>query len=85
MTTEGEKAGRKRWVVTLSGRRTLAAVRKDIEAAGFTIEEELEAIGTIIGRCDSGMASKLRQIDGVEDVSPDEPIDIGPPDSPETW
>ena len=78
-------AGRTRWVVTLSGRRSLAAARKDLEAAGFSVDEALEAIGVINGRCDEATASKVRQIDGVEDVSPEQRIDIGPPDSPGTW
>lgn len=78
-------AGRTRWVITLSGRRPLAAVRKDIEAAGFNIEEALEAIGVVTGTGDEETASKLRQVDGVEDVSPEQRIDIGPPDSPGTW
>lgn len=78
-------AGRTNWVVTLSGRRSLAAVRKDVEAAGFSIDQALEAVGVITGNCDDATASKLRKIDGVADVSPEERIDIGPPDSPSTW
>lgn len=78
-------AGRTKWVVTLSGRRSLAAVRKDIEAAGFGIDNALEAIGVITGSCDEATASRVRRIDGVEDVAPEQRIDIGPPDSPGTW
>ncbi len=78
-------AGRTRWVVTLSDRRPLAVVRKELEAAGLSIDEVLEAIGVITGSCDEATASKLRQIDGVEDVSPEQRIDVGPPDSPSTW
>lgn len=78
-------AGRTRWVITLSGRRSLAAVRNDIEATGFAIEEALEAIGVITGSSNEETASKVRRVDGVEDVSPEQRIDIGPPDSPGTW
>jgi hypothetical protein len=78
-------AGRTGWVVTLSGRRSLAAVRKDLEAAGFSIDEVMEAIGVVTGNCDERTASKLRKIDGVDDVSPDQRIDIGPPGGPDSW
>ena len=78
-------AGRNSWVITLSGRRPLAAVRKDVEAAGFSIDQAMEAIGVITGSCDDAIASKVRKIDGVADVSREQRIDIGPPDSPGTW
>lgn len=78
-------SGRQHWVVTLSGRRPLAAVREDLKAAGFSIEEAMEAIGVVTGTCDASSVSRIRQIDGVEDVSPDRQVDIGPPDSPSTW
>ena len=78
-------AGRTSWVVTLSDRRPLAAVRKDIEKAGFSIDQALEAIGVITGSCDEATASKVRSIDGVDDVSPDQRIDIGPPGGSDTW
>ncbi|MDP9422853.1 MAG: hypothetical protein M3Q19_08475 [Pseudomonadota bacterium] len=78
-------AGRTRWVITLSGRRPLAAVRRDVEEAGFGIDQALEAIGVITGRCDEATVSKVRRIDGVDDVSPDQRIDIGPPGGPDTW
>lgn len=78
-------AGRESWVITLSGRRPLDAVRRDVEAAGFEIEQALDAIGVITGSCDEVTASKIRKIDGIKDVSPEQRIDIGPPDSPGTW
>jgi hypothetical protein len=80
-----DMAGRTRWVITLSGRRSLAAVRKDLETAGFAIDEALEAIGVITGSCDEATAARVRRIEGVEDVSPEQRIDIGPPDRPGTW
>ena len=45
-------AGRTRYVVTLSGRRSLAEVRNELKSAGFTVDETLEAIGVITGECD---------------------------------
>lgn len=73
------------WVVTLSGERPLDSIRNDLEEAGFRTAQILEAIGVVIGECDSKVAAKLRRLAGVADVSPDSPIDLGPPDSPSTW
>jgi hypothetical protein len=78
-------AGRTRWVITLSGRRPLAEVRDELEAAGFGIDQALEEVGVITGSCDDASVPRIRRIDGVEDVSPEQRIDIGPPDSPGTW
>ena len=78
-------AGQKRWVVTLSGQRALAAVLKDLEGSGFKTEQILEAVGVITGLCSADAAVRLRKIAGVEDVAPEERIDIGPPDSPSSW
>jgi len=75
----------KRWIVTTSGGRSLKDVASDIKAAGFAIDEVLEAIGIITGSASDSVADKLRAVPGVADVSPDQPIDIGPPDSPTTW
>jgi hypothetical protein len=75
----------RKWVVTLSGERPLDAVRRDMEEAGFKAGHVLEAIGVVTGECDPEAAAKLRQVAGVADVSPDSPIDLGPPDSPTTW
>ena len=77
-------AGQKKWVVTLSGRRPLAEMRSDLEAAGFKIEQALDAIGVITGTAEPDAVSKLRQLEGVESVEQDQEIDIGPPDGP-SW
>ena len=77
----------KRWVVTTSGDRPINDVASDIEAAGFAIDGVLEEIGSITGSAADNVAEAVRAIPGVEDVSPDEPVDIGPPDddSQPTW
>lgn len=75
----------KRWIVTTSGDRALADVQKDLTKAGFVIEQNLGEIGSLIGTASDAVAEKLRALPGVADVSPDTPIDIGPPDSPVTW
>jgi hypothetical protein len=74
-----------RWVVTTSGGRPLKDVARDVEAAGFAIDEVLEAIGIITGSATESVAEMVRAIPVVADVSPDQPVDIGPPDSKTTW
>lgn len=78
-------AGQKRWIITLSGRRPVTEVRRDLESAGFHVEQVLDAVGVITGTLEGPSASSIRRIDGIEDVSPDVSVDIGPPDSPSTW
>jgi hypothetical protein len=76
---------KKGWVVTISGDRPIAEVEKDLAGAGLKVGQVLKEIGSITGVGDDNLESKLRAIRGVVDVSPDTPIDIGPPDSPKTW
>ena len=75
----------KKWIVTTSNDREMQDVVKDLEGAGFSISSVFDEIQSIAGSASDEAANKLRSIKGVVDVSPDEPIDIGPPDSPETW
>jgi len=75
----------KRWNVTKSGDRSLSDVKKDLEEAGFSVDQVHEEIGVITGVGSEAVAKKLRAIPGIADVSPEEKIDIGPPDSTDTW
>ena len=75
----------KRWVVSASGDRPLDEVKKELTDAGFQVDQVLSEIGSIIGSASSSVASKARSIRGVADVSPDHPVDIGPPDAEVTW
>ena len=75
----------KKWIVTLSGDRPLKEVKKDLTKAGFKIDQTLDEIGSIIGSGGATVIKRVRSVPGVADVSQDEAIDIGPPDSPETW
>jgi len=75
----------KKWIVTISGDQPISNIRKDLVKTGFTIDQVLDEIGSIIGFASNDVAERLRAIPGVADVSPDTPIDIGPPDAPETW
>ena len=78
-------AEQKQWVVTLSRERPLSDVRRELEGAGFEVDQVLEEIGVVTGRSDEACAEKLRALAGVADVAADRPIDIGPPGSPDTW
>ncbi|MGQ0639381.1 MAG: hypothetical protein ACT4P6_01205 [Gemmatimonadaceae bacterium] len=75
----------KGWIVTISGERTAKQVAKELKAAGFTVDQVLDDIGSITGKADDKVVGKVRSIRGVADVSSNEQIDIGPPDSPTTW
>jgi hypothetical protein len=75
----------KKWIVTASGDRSLSEVKKQLTEKGFTVEQVLDQIGCITGSASDDVAERLRTIPGVADVSPDTPIDIGPPDAPVTW
>jgi hypothetical protein len=75
----------KSWVVTTSADRPISDITRELKEAGFDVGQVLEEIGSITGDAAEETITKLRSIRGVVDVSPDLPIDIGPPDSPETW
>jgi hypothetical protein len=79
------KAAQGAWIVTTSGDRAIADVAKDLKAAGFAIDQTLDQVGVITGKSDAKAITKARKVRGVADVSPDQPVDIGPPNSRETW
>lgn len=74
-------AEKKKLIITTSGDRPLSAIRKDLTEKGFTVDHVLKEIGVITGTS-SSTVEKLLAIPGIADVSPDEPVDIGPPDAP---
>ncbi len=75
----------KTWVVTTSGDRPLNEVKSRLTKAGFSVDQVLDEIGSITGTVNDEDIEKLRSIPGVADVSPNQPVDIGPPDAPVTW
>ena len=75
----------KRWVITTSGDQSLSDIQKNIADSGFKVDQVLTEIGLITGEAEDEVAEKVRQVGGVVDVSPDVPVDIGPPDSTDTW
>ena len=78
-------AEQKGWIITTSSDRPIKDIESDLRNAGFSVGHVLAEIGSITGAAADETVTKLRSIPGVVDVSPDAPIDIGPPDSGETW
>ena len=75
----------KRWVVTTSPDHVFGEVARELSKAGLRLDQQLDAIGVVIGDADEAVAERLKSVPGVADVSPDTPVDIGPPDAPKTW
>ena len=82
---QSETTQKKTWVVTTSPDRPIADIAKDLSATGFAIDQTLDAIGVITGTSDDKVVGKARAVRGVTDVSPDQNVDIGPPNSRDTW
>ena len=72
----------KKWIVTTTGKGSLADVKKRLTKSGFTVDKVLDEIGVITGTSKDDDVERFRSVDGVADVSPDEDVDIGPPDAP---
>ena len=72
----------KRWIVTTTGKGSLKDVKKNLTKSGFKVDKVLDEIGVITGTSKDDNVERFRAVDGVADVSPDEDVDIGPPDSP---
>jgi hypothetical protein len=84
-TAPKRAAEEKTWVITTSKDRPLADIAKDLSKAGFAIDQTLDQIGVLTGKSDDNVVRKARAIRGVTDVSPEHTIDIGPPNSRDTW
>jgi len=72
----------KRWIVTTSGKDSIKGVKKKLTESGFKVDQVLDEIGVITGTSKDDDVERLRSVPGVVDVSPDEKVDIGPPDAP---
>ena len=73
------------WIVTTSSDRPIADIAADLKSAGLTVSQVNDQISSISGTGAAGLKSKLEKVKGVVDVSPNTPIDIGPPGSSDTW
>jgi hypothetical protein len=73
------------WIITTSSDRPIGEIAEDLKTAGLTVSHVNDLISSISGTGDAGLKSKLQKVKGVVDVSPDTPIDIGPPGSTDTW
>lgn len=73
------------WIITTNRDRPIRDISNDLVKAGLVVDRVLEEVGCITGSADDKDVPKLRKVRGVADCSPDAPIHIGPPDSPETW
>ena len=71
----------KRWIITTDVDRPIREITKELVAAGFKVGEVHEHIGSVAGTADDDAIPKLKKVRGVVDVSPDSPIEIGPPDA----
>jgi hypothetical protein len=67
------QAEKKPLVITTSG-RPLQDIARDLEGAGFEVEQVLDAIKIITGQGTSDIEDTLRSIKGVDDVSDDFPV-----------
>lgn len=74
--------GKKKWIVTTSGKKKLSEVKKKLTESGFSVDQVLDEVGVITGTSSDDDVARLRKIAGVKDISPDEQVDIGPPDAP---
>ena len=73
------------WIVTASPDMPLDDFAKQLTKAGFTVRDVLKEVGSITGSAEKATLAKIRNIRGIADVSPDMPIDVGPPESDKTW
>jgi hypothetical protein len=76
------KTAKQSLVVTLTGDRPIHEVAGKLRAAGLTVDQVMESVGIVTGSAPPDATIRLRRVRGVADVSPDHPVDIGPPDAP---
>jgi hypothetical protein len=69
-------------VITVSGDRPLQSVVRDLKTSGLEAVQVLDAIGVVTGSTAPGKIAKLKKVSGVQDVSLDHKVDIGPPGAP---
>ena len=83
--TGNRKTRKRRLIVTLSKERPVAEVETDLASIGFEVDESLGEIGVIVGRGAEADLQRIRAMRGVADVESESAVDIGPPESDESW
>ena len=73
------------WIITISSDRSITDIAARLKAEGLTIRDLLEDIGCITGAADNATAERLKHIEGVVDIAPDMPIELGPSEGNQTW
>lgn len=73
------------WVITTSGERPIEEIADELSRSGFEIDQILSEVGLITGRAAEDAVARARKVAGVVDVSANVSIDVGPPDSRNTW
>jgi len=76
---------KKALIVTAGNDRPIHDIAKDLADTGLKDVQVLQEVGIITGSAEDDTVAKLRKVRGVKDVSADLSINIGPPDSRETW
>jgi len=71
-----------RWVVTVSRDHDTAEIAKELATRGFTDMQVFDQLSLIVGAAPDEVVDAVRSIIGIEDVSPEGRIDVGPPDAP---
>jgi len=77
--------GKTTWIITTDGTRKPADLKKDLASAGLNVTEVFSEIGSLKGTAEESSLARIKQVKGVVDVSPDAPVDVGPPGGQETW
>lgn len=76
----------KKWIVITSGDRPIKDISADLQMSGFSVENELEAIGQITGEGGDDTEQSAMNIPGVVSVIPShDDISIGDPGADITW
>ena len=74
--------GRKRYIVSVSADAgKVSEIAKRLKQGGLTIDQELEAAGTITGSAEESMIEGLRKVRGVEHIEEEGGYQLPPPES----
>lgn len=71
--------------VTVKHGHALTEVADQLVSHGFKIDQMLNEIDVIVGSAPRAALAKLSRVLGVTDVAEQPQIDIGPPESGQTW